>query len=558
MLRLVLIMVMSYFSYLSAAQNQFEIGEKEIDRLLKEADKVNKLSDPFKTDSLSGTLQRAISRITSGKIKARMLNRIAQFKMFQSEYDSAWYFNEQLRKVLDETEPTYTRGEFLYYAISGGILKNWGRFDESLQAWDQAIDLAHSPQERTNALINIAMVYGSMNDVEAAKKHYELSHEINTSLGHPMYVAHTAYSIGNCWKKLGEYDSAFKWFAKAEELKMRHDTEFNLYCAKTNIYLTQKKYIEAAVSLSTIAPKTIKRASKKEMQAKFWQLCGQILNTEGSGILRQHVGDIMAENALEKSVQIAEEAGGLNLLMSIYMKVGTELLKMGKEARGNELIAKSEDLRNKTYNRALVKGYKKESELAKGRADKRLSQQQVLNKKQKELLIVLGSGVLVLSTVTFFLFRLNRQQKQQNETLSQEKNQIKRANHILLKQTRVLGKRSEEDFQRQWIDEVKSAILENLHETNPTHLAQKLNTSKRTLHRKLKENGGTTPERLILETKLHKAEELFTKKPRKNISEVAYECGFSDAAHFSRTFKSYFGSTPSQFIQDLKKLAVYQ
>ncbi len=39
----------------------------------------------------------------------------------------------------------------------------------------------------------------------------------------------------------------------------------------------------------------------------------------------------------------------------------------------------------------------------------------------------------------------------------------------------------------------------------------------------------------------------FLVDPSLSLSEVAYECGFSDQSHFTRTFKSYFGYTPKVF-----------
>ena len=87
-------------------------------------------------------------------------------------------------------------------------------------------------------------------------------------------------------------------------------------------------------------------------------------------------------------------------------------------------------------------------------------------------------------------------------------------------------------------------------------LAEKMNTSLRTLHRKIKTYSQFTTDKLILDVKLRAAEELFIKHPEKNINEVAYQSGFSDPAYFSKVFKLNFGSTPSQFTTDLKNLRV--
>jgi AraC-like DNA-binding protein len=40
------------------------------------------------------------------------------------------------------------------------------------------------------------------------------------------------------------------------------------------------------------------------------------------------------------------------------------------------------------------------------------------------------------------------------------------------------------------------------------------------------------------------------KEKNKTISEVAYDSGFSDPAYFSKTFKNYFGVTPTEYINN--------
>ena len=60
---------------------------------------------------------------------------------------------------------------------------------------------------------------------------------------------------------------------------------------------------------------------------------------------------------------------------------------------------------------------------------------------------------------------------------------------------------------------------------------------------------GTTPVRHLVKTRIQKAAEALKRGEAKTISEIAYECGFSDASYFNRCFRNEYGKTPSAFIK---------
>lgn len=67
------------------------------------------------------------------------------------------------------------------------------------------------------------------------------------------------------------------------------------------------------------------------------------------------------------------------------------------------------------------------------------------------------------------------------------------------------------------------------------------------LNRRVKALTGITTQQYVMRIRMEQARLLLTGHPDKPVSEVAYECGFSDPASFSRAFRGTFGVSPTQY-----------
>ena len=79
-----------------------------------------------------------------------------------------------------------------------------------------------------------------------------------------------------------------------------------------------------------------------------------------------------------------------------------------------------------------------------------------------------------------------------------------------------------------------------------TELVQALNTTRTRLGRAFLRDLGVTPAALWRDIRLEAACELL-RLGRRSVSEIAYDVGFCDAAHFCRTFKARLGVTPDSY-----------
>ncbi|MCB0519687.1 MAG: response regulator [Saprospiraceae bacterium] len=98
-----------------------------------------------------------------------------------------------------------------------------------------------------------------------------------------------------------------------------------------------------------------------------------------------------------------------------------------------------------------------------------------------------------------------------------------------------------------FLQKIKEAIDEKIDDTELgiQDLCRAVNLSHTQVFRKLKALTGENPTLFIRKMRLHKALELL-KTTDRNVSEIAYEVGFSDPNYFSRVFHEEFGAPPSE------------
>ncbi len=80
------------------------------------------------------------------------------------------------------------------------------------------------------------------------------------------------------------------------------------------------------------------------------------------------------------------------------------------------------------------------------------------------------------------------------------------------------------------------------------HVAEAIGISLRQFQRLTREELNSTPTNFIYLVKLKLAEEFLINR-QGNVTEAAYEFGFTDLSHFSKLFKNHFGMSPSDYVK---------
>ncbi|MFG6686712.1 helix-turn-helix domain-containing protein [Mariniflexile sp. HNIBRBA6329] len=109
------------------------------------------------------------------------------------------------------------------------------------------------------------------------------------------------------------------------------------------------------------------------------------------------------------------------------------------------------------------------------------------------------------------------------------------------------------DLDHLFIEKVTGFITQEISNTdfNSDRLAELLEISQSQLYRKLKAVSGSTVHEFITRVKMDHAENLLIYS-NLNVSQIAYETGFSEPSNFSRTFSKHFGCSPSNYLKKKK------
>ena len=98
-----------------------------------------------------------------------------------------------------------------------------------------------------------------------------------------------------------------------------------------------------------------------------------------------------------------------------------------------------------------------------------------------------------------------------------------------------------------WIDKVDEILHDNIHEQlSLNYLSNILDMHPVTISKQFHKYFSCTLGEYVRKLRIEKALNLI-KTSQYTLTEIAYECGFSDQSHFTRTFKALTGLLPTQF-----------
>ena len=168
-------------------------------------------------------------------------------------------------------------------------------------------------------------------------------------------------------------------------------------------------------------------------------------------------------------------------------------------------------------------------------------------------LLLLGIVALVSAIIVYTILYIRRIKRNQRQTMEAYLALLEQQETVDVAQTATDSQAVVQEDETPSDDDllmkrVVAYMEDHLADSDVTidDIAQAVAMSRTSLHRKMKQMMGTTPMEFLREARIRKAAKLLT-TTEKNVSEIAYLCGFSDPKYFSKCFKATFGQTPTEY-----------
>jgi AraC-like DNA-binding protein len=109
-------------------------------------------------------------------------------------------------------------------------------------------------------------------------------------------------------------------------------------------------------------------------------------------------------------------------------------------------------------------------------------------------------------------------------------------------------------FDRRIVQAAANLLHQTKGQCRIEELAEYCHISVRQLQRGFQTSIGATPKEFARTLRFVAAERRLMFDPRANLTQLAYEFGYSDQAHFIKDFREFTGKTPSRYARDMERL----
>lgn len=479
--------------------------------------------------------------------------------------------DEQIKFDRSYSDSTITRE--LYY-WSSEYFYDISDFKNALVWGLKALPLCNGSEIEADCLSLISLSYFRLSKFHKAAEYAKECYKLDEKSGDPDIMSSSLNTIAGIYLAAGRAQEGEKYILKAIELASKANNparmsviqgmaseifhaqgknqeallhieeackiEENLQReGKMMVRLTQKASILVGLNRWTDAEQTLQKAIPYLKENQNFQSYAIACNKMGMALLAQGRND-EAIRYFREAADIFSANGDLRNEM--HSRKGLYESYWGEYPDSAKMeIERFNDLKDTLYNNATAES------MAKFDTEFEAMWLRLENQKQRTRgnIILTLCVILGLSWIITWTY-LKRRSKIKEESLKNIISQLKGESPSEEQYPHL------SDTNKQFLKQIVNSIMERISDKGYSveALASDMCITSGHLNRKIKSITGITTQQYILRIRMEYAKHILLNSTDLTISEVAYKCGFEDAASFSRAFRRTFDKSPSQMRQD--------
>jgi len=273
--------------------------------------------------------------------------RLARHKNGLGEHDSATFYLQKAKTILDRSPSHSKKLDYEFYNVSGIINKNLGNYDDALHYYTMAEQLSERVIGKDNlagAYLNMANVYSLKGDAMHAQDYLFKSLKIFEDIGNDDGMAYCYNGLGNHFNKQKNYAKAEYYLKKSLSLKEKSGNKKAITTGLMGlgvVYLDSRNY--------TLATNYIDRTIRACEEYKLKDLLCQAYINKGMICYQQNkLPD--AETFYLKAKTLAEELQSKVLLASVTAELGQVYHQQADHKKALKTLLNGVELARQSHN----------------------------------------------------------------------------------------------------------------------------------------------------------------------------------------------------------------
>lgn len=355
------------------------------------------------------------------------LNALAVYYMNTGDYNKAISL---FYECIDQAKAgSLEKQEAMVRFNVGAILTNMGKWSKGLKEFKYALEYFKKigdDQFISRTLMNIAVNYSSWGDYAMSLAYYEKSLEHLTLVGDLVGKASVLNNIGEIYKDTGEYQKALDYYQQALDIAIELKSKLHQavpLIGKGEVYWLMKEN-SLAERYSKEALDIFLSIQMAEGIARSYHILGEV------SLSKNNIEQALAYAF--KSKELADTSGIRDLQQKVNLLLSRAYEKNGMVGNAfNYFKAYSvvkDSLFNETQSQQLsqlrsdLELQDKEAQIEILQRDNQIKD--LLIRKQRNQVLVLVGGVLLLLALSLAVFRLNKIKRKANDLLIMKNNKI--------------------------------------------------------------------------------------------------------------------------------------